>query len=1164
MGGRVSLYTSTKNAYNAVMLLESEIAEEKTVTGMKVETPDGWKDIKKVYKTIPLDVWCVVTSRKTLKCSGHHLLKTPVGCVEVCELSAGDIVETIDGFEVILCVYDTGEQEELYDITVDSEDGLFYSDGFVSHNSTTFCTRQLLLTHLIPAYKSLYVVPHHKQLETYGARFGQMEMAFRIKSTVQNVYNKTYRNRSTVNMIHCGETSQAARGKSTDEVVIDECVTSCTKLNIGLDKTIPICYIPVGAKITGFNENNERTTVEITAKKCNGYRRCYRIRTESGKELVCTGNHRLRTDRGWMYTIVLAGRLFGGSSSYGSGGSGRLAAYEKSYTGIPAGRYVDSAYISSHCENFMQSRTISDRVQQLQTKATGPTGSKTGNKTEPRLWGHDSSNDDTQPNGLIPDPLWVLHKDSSWKDTAAEICGSVVGRPADLGSCSVVDMRRWFFKLSKSSVSDCHPLIFPGGDRPADCMVSCEWGNWGAQNGSSQEGQNLFYHICRYGSFVCDSKPYSALCTSVYGLQGKYASFSVQASLYALWQGVHADKTTALHELEERDVCVPRPCMSAKAGQYTQQKILRQPIPGCEEGTVACKGKDGKAATNTAEICRKSPGGASTETQGPSQTRQGWPVHPENGKETRRHDTCLSPYDLFLLRSGDVHNGMEAQADSTLVDWENSMFEQGMSDAAGTLQEDAPKILIETERGVEWDSVKSIEYAGVHEVWDITTTPHHTFFADGIGVHNCQSLDPEHVEDILYTLTDSQMPTKIFAGTALSIDTLLEAKWQESSMGMWHVRAMDGKNWLNMYDKDVLYKVCSNPQGPTCPYTGKLLKVTDGCFVHAYEDRYRDGRIGLHIPQCIIPDLAYNPIKWGAIYDKVKNTDFKKVLQECFGIAIAEGSREITSQDLQRMCVLPDTPEQLKQKCKDGFYRVVISGCDWGGSDYNPSTKTKTSYTVHCIIGLAPDNHIDILHYKRYSGMMYNEIAAHIIEDHNAYNGTALASDFGVGLAYNMELRKYIPVDRHFIIGYVGPKAAAVSVPKDAHLDNQLSVNRTEALTNVFRDAKCIAPQKICCRNWTEMKPFLEDWLNMFRVPTEDNTGRSTFKYIRAATKADDALHAFTFAYVLMKIFMGESLIHDPQLEQKIQAIMTAPNARMAETNFHREIFGDPVWCISG
>ena len=474
MGGRVSLYTPTKNAYNAVMLLESEIAEEKIVTGMKVETPDGWKAIKKVYKTIPLDVWCVVTSSKTLKCSGHHLLKTPVGCVEVRELGAGDIVETIDGFEVILCVYDTGEQEELYDITVDSEDGLFYSDGFISHNSTTFCTRQLLLTHLIPAYKSLYVVPHHKQLETYGARFGQMEMAFRIKSTVQNVYNKTYRNRSTVNMIHCGETSQAARGKSTDEVVIDECCASCTQLSvIGLDKTISICYIPVGAKITGFNENNERTTVEITAKKCNGYRRCYRIRTESGKELVCTGNHRLRTDRGWMYTIVLAGSLFGFSSSCESGGAGRLPAYEKSYAGISAGRYVDPVSSSRKRESFVQSRTVSARVQRLQEEVTDPARIKTGNEAKPGLRKDNSINDDALPPGLISATQYVLYKDSSRKDASAEVCDSGVGRPADLGSCSVVDMRRWFFKLPKSWLPDFHPLIFHGGDRPIDCMVSC-------------------------------------------------------------------------------------------------------------------------------------------------------------------------------------------------------------------------------------------------------------------------------------------------------------------------------------------------------------------------------------------------------------------------------------------------------------------------------------------------------------------------------------------------------------------------------------------------------------------------------------------------------------------------------------------------------------------
>lgn len=850
------------------MLAEYEISEEKEVKNIQVLSPYGWVNVKKIYKTIPLTVWELTTDTgKTVRGSAEHLLYGSNGWKHLKLFRSGEYVMTIDGWAHVKLVYNTHEVDSLYDLETDATDGAFYSDGLVSHNSTTFCARQLILTHLLNNYKSLYVVPHHKQLETYGARFSQMEMSFRCKDGAQNVYNKSYKNRSAITMIHCGETSQAARGKSATECVIDECVHAHTTVSMSNsgenpEEKIKICEVPIGAKITGFNEYNEQAIVEITAKQCNGTRRCYRVRTKSGRELICTGNHRLRTDSGWRYTIELAGGL----------------------------------------------------------------------------------------------------------------CG--------------------LYEIGTSS----------------------------------------------------------------------------------------------------------------------------------NEGSYA-------------------------------------------GEENRMHGRTCTDYDryeMFLCQSGDADNSPGTKGDSEFYDWESCMFLQGMSDAARKLQKTAPKILIETESGAEWDTLESIEYVGMHEVWDITTTPHHTFFADGIGVHNCQSMNPDHIEDILYTLTDSRMPTTIFAGTALSIDTLLEAKWAESSMGMWHVRAGDGKHWLNMYDKDILYKVCNSPQGPTCPYTGKLLDVTNGCFIHAYPGKLADGRIGMHIPQCIIPDLAYNPIKWGAIYNKVKYTDFKKVLQECFGIAIAEGSREITTQDLQRMCVLPDTPEQLKAKCRSGYYRVVISGCDWGGSDYNPNTKSKTSYTVHCIIGLAPDNTVDILHYKRYSGMMYPDIAASIVRDHEDYYGTVLASDFGVGLAYNMEIRKHIPIDKHYVIGYVGPQAEDIAVPKNAHLDNQLSVNRTEAITNVFRDAKSLTPQKIRCREWSEMQDYLNDWLNMFRVPSENNTGQKTFRYIRAATKADDALHAFTFAYVMMKIFKGESLIQDPQLEAKIRQTMAAPSIQHSQDMLRQEMFGEDIYCISG
>lgn len=632
------------------MLLQSEIAEEYSVSDTQVLTPNGWRKVNKVYKTIPLETVRIVTYSCELICSLHHLIKTPSGWVHAYTLCQGDIVLTENGEETVLLAEETGEVEELYDLTVDDPSGEFYSNGILSHNSTTFAARQLILSHLLPGYKSLYVCPQHDQLKTYARRLAEMEAAFRFDNGKQNLYNKVYDDGSAIDLNYCLTTANAVRGKSVTEVLLDE----------------------------------------------------------------------------------------------------------------------------------------------------------------------------------------------------------------------------------------------------------------------------------------------------------------------------------------------------------------------------------------------------------------------------------------------------------------------------------------------------------------------------------AQGINPDIVPELLYVQTTAQYPSTIFAGTALSIDTLLEAKWQASSMGMWHVRAMDGTHWLNMYDKNTLLKVCDNPQGPTCPYTGKLLDVTKGLYVHANQKAMAINEIGIHVPQCIIPDLAYNPIQWGKIYKKIQDDDFNKVLQECFGIAVAEGSREITEQDLQRLCVLTDTPEQLKAKCRNGHYRLIVSGCDWGGSDYNQAIQTKTSYTVHCIIGVAPDDVIDILYYKRYSGMDYRDIAEEIANAHKAYNGHVVASDFGVGLAYNTELRNRIPYDRHFIMNYVGQAAAPLSTPKGQHMTNQLALNRTEALTNVFKDVK--APKlKIRAGSWGSMSSYLLDWLNMYRVPVDMPSGQTAFKYIRSATKADDALHAFTFAYVLARFFLGVPLVNDLALEQRLRTVLYGGGVATRSSHELDRIIsgGDPNYVVS-
>jgi hypothetical protein len=261
-------------------------------------------------------------------------------------------------------------------------------------------------------------------------------------------------------------------------------------------------------------------------------------------------------------------------------------------------------------------------------------------------------------------------------------------------------------------------------------------------------------------------------------------------------------------------------------------------------------------------------------------------------------------------------------------------------------------------------------------------------------------------------------------------------------------------------------------------------------------------------------------------------------LKTAIGIPTEEADREISQADLERIAVLKYSQEEILSRIRKGVYRYVVSGMDWGGSDYNPAIKTKLSYTVHAVLGIRTDGIMEGLHFKRYSGLGYREIAQDIVDNHVRLGGHAMASDFGAGQAYNMLLREDPRVDptKHIVFSYVGPSASPVSKPKGDHMFNQLSLNRTEAISSLYQTIKAPTPRLLFLR-WTESAPYLLDFLNMYRVLTESpQTGGSSFSYRRHGSKADDALHAVNFAYALGRMLLGENLIADPAVAAAFRA----------------------------
>jgi len=404
---------------------------------------------------------------------------------------------------------------------------------------------------------------------------------------------------------------------------------------------------------------------------------------------------------------------------------------------------------------------------------------------------------------------------------------------------------------------------------------------------------------------------------------------------------------------------------------------------------------------------------------------------------------------------------------------------------------------------------------------------------DEMLIDESQDFDPDLEIEVEQVQQASEYPVTFFAGTSLTTDTFLEKKYGESSAAVWAMPCTCGHTNIPLPDQGVMDMI--QPIGPCCAKCGKLLNIRAGRFLHANMQAFEAKKYGFHIPQLVVPAVVNNPIRWAKIYERKNKGDYRKFLQEILGIPTEEGEREITRKQLQDICTLGKDLGLLQRNAMARKYQYIVSGCDWGGSDYQPMTHTKISTTVHVIMGVTATGMFDILQIKRFTGMNYDDIIGTIVRDWKQHNGFALASDFGVGAVYNSKLREFIPPEKHLIFNYVGPATALISEPKEHHLYNQWSINKTESLSFTF-DA--IRQKRIKCFAWDYAEEYLTDCLNMYRAPGEKagNSGTNTFIYRSSASRPNDTLQAINYAYMLGKILIGEPMFADMSVKLRLES----------------------------
>lgn len=139
--------------YMGFMMNLSNITQRKFIesypgNGRQILTPSGYKSILEVHKTIPYRKFKIIFDNgMQLDCAYNHVIIKEDFTEVYAKDSLHSIIISENGNTKVIDVIDLCIEENMYDISIDSKDELYFSNGILSHNSGKSVTTSIYLAH---------------------------------------------------------------------------------------------------------------------------------------------------------------------------------------------------------------------------------------------------------------------------------------------------------------------------------------------------------------------------------------------------------------------------------------------------------------------------------------------------------------------------------------------------------------------------------------------------------------------------------------------------------------------------------------------------------------------------------------------------------------------------------------------------------------------------------------------------------------------------------------------------------------------------------------------------------------------------------------------------------------------------------------------------------